>query len=90
MALITGLRKNGKEWTPKFVDSIDNDSCIGCGRCYKACAHGCLDLNEIEDEESDTVKMVMEVSDAGSCIGCEACIIACPKNCFTHSPMEAA
>lgn len=90
MALITGIRRDGTEWTPKYVVSINEDSCIGCGRCYKACAHNCLNLEEIEDEETDSIKMIMEVSDAGACIGCEACGIACPKNCFTHETMEAA
>lgn len=90
MALVTGIRKDGTAWVPKFVESINNESCIGCGRCYKACAHSCLNLSEFEDEETDSIKMVMEIEDANNCIGCEACIIACPKNCFTHATMEAA
>ena len=35
MAYITGLTKNKKEWTPEFIVSIDAETCIGCGRCFK-------------------------------------------------------
>lgn len=87
MAFITGIRKNGQSWTPKFVKTLDNGSCIACGRCFKACAHGCLALQEVEDEESE--RMFMSIVDDGACIGCEACSKACPKGCFTHETVEA-
>ena len=88
MAYLTGMKKDGSDWTPQFVVSIDSEKCIGCGRCYKACAYEVLNLEELEDEETDTVKMVMEVETDGNCIGCLACGHACPKDCFTHEPME--
>ncbi|MDA8098945.1 MAG: 4Fe-4S binding protein, partial [Nitrospiraceae bacterium] len=34
---ITGTTRGGKSWTPRFVDAIDQEKCIGCGRCYKVC-----------------------------------------------------
>ena len=27
---------SGASWTPTFVQSIDEDKCIGCGRCFRA------------------------------------------------------
>ena len=33
MAFITGLTKDGREWTPQFIKAIDKELCIGCGRC---------------------------------------------------------
>ena len=32
MAYITGLRRDKTEYTPQFVKSIDEETCIGCGR----------------------------------------------------------
>lgn len=87
MAFITGTRKNGKEWTPKFIMELSKESCIACGRCFKACAYACLALEEYEDDDGE--KTFMSIVDDGACIGCEACSKACPKGCFTHAPIEA-
>lgn len=87
MTLITGTRRNGTSWVPKFVTALSETTCIACGRCFKACAHGCLALQEVEDEESE--RMYMAIVDEGACIGCEACSKACPKGCFTHATVEA-
>ena len=60
MATLTGLTSGGKTWTPQFVQAIDHDRCIGCGRCFKVCGRNVLQLkamNEegefVEDEEED-------------------------------------
>lgn len=87
MAYITGTKKNGSSWTPQFVMSIDKAKCIGCARCFKSCAFGCLGPYEIEEE--DDARMIMQVTNDGNCIGCRACTKACPKGCLTHAPMEA-
>lgn len=87
MATIIGTRRNGTSWTPKFVTGLDSKTCIACGRCFKACAHGCLELQDVEDEDAD--RMFMAIVNEGACIGCEACSKACPKGCFTHAAIEA-
>lgn len=87
MAIIVGTRRNGTSWVPKFVASLNSESCIACGRCFKACAHGCLALQEIEDDDAE--RMLMSIVNEGTCIGCEACSKACPKGCFTHVTIEA-
>ncbi|WP_244972828.1 4Fe-4S binding protein [Fusobacterium necrophorum] len=33
--------------------NIDRDVCIGCGSCVKACQHGAMILEEVEDEISE-------------------------------------
>lgn len=87
MAYITGLTKDKKEWTPKFIVSIDEETCIGCGRCFKVCSHDVLAFEELD--EDDSAKMFMKVANAGNCIGCEACGKTCSKKCFTFAPVEA-
>lgn len=89
MAYVTGLTKGGKEWTPTFVESIDHEKCIGCGRCFKSCSRKVLGPIEIEDEETDTINMKMDIVNSDGCIGCAGCGVACPKKCFSFAPMEA-
>lgn len=89
MAYVTGLTKGGDSWTPTFVEAIDHEKCIGCGRCFKSCSRKVLGPIEIEDEENDTLNMKMDIVNAGACIGCVGCGVACPKNCFSFAPMEA-
>lgn len=96
MATLTGLTFGGKTWTPKFVQEIDQEKCIGCGRCFKICGHNVLLLkamNEegefVEDEDDDEIeKKVMTVAHQENCVGCEACARICSKNCYTHSALN--
>ena len=85
----------GREWTPSYVVSIDQECCIGCGRCFKACGRSVLALVEkpfaCDDDEDDEFgdrmgNKVMSVKDRDDCIGCEACARICAKKCYTHAP----
>ncbi|MCB1900718.1 ferredoxin III, nif-specific [Cognatazoarcus halotolerans] len=89
--MTTGLTRGGTEWTPQFVTNLDQEKCIGCGRCYKVCPRNVLDLVEREladddDDEDDDNMMVMAIADAMDCIGCGACGRVCPKDCYTYAP----
>lgn len=57
MDRIVSYTRGGKSWTHKFIESIDFERCIGCGRCYKVCGRGVLELIdkpfEGEDEYGD-------------------------------------
>ncbi len=87
MAYITGLTKDKQEWTPQFIVAIDDESCIGCGRCFKVCSRDVLAFEELD--EDDSAKMFMRVAHPGNCIGCEACGRTCSKKCFTFAPAVA-
>jgi Nif-specific ferredoxin III len=87
MSHITGLTRGKKEWTPKFVKKVDDEKCIGCGRCMKICAHGVLAPAEVDEEES--AKMFASVKNPDDCIGCEACGRTCSKKAFTFEPALA-
>jgi Nif-specific ferredoxin III len=102
MSVITGITRGGVEWTPAFVTNINQNNCIGCGRCYKVCPRDVfelvdrddLDLEELDDEGDDDFDeapgMVMNLKDALDCIGCQACSRVCPKKCLSHETLAAA
>lgn len=95
MAVLTGLTRGGIAWEPLFVESIDQEKCIGCGRCFKVCGRNVLSLialdedgEVVEDEDDGEIeRKVMTVAKAENCVGCEACSRICPKNCYTHAPL---
>jgi len=81
--------RDGREWTPRYLESIDHDACIGCGRCYKVCGQGVLapvekPVDDDFDEDEECATTVMSVGDAGACIGCEACAKVCAKKASRH------
>ena len=94
--------RDGRDWTPDFLVSIDDQKCIGCGRCYKVCGREVMTLVGInedgetvplddEDDDDDEIeKKVMVMKDEGACIGCGACARVCPTNCQTHLPEKTA
>ncbi|MEI6896316.1 MAG: ferredoxin III, nif-specific [Psychromonas sp.] len=90
MQTITGLTKSGTSWTPQFVESLDQASCIGCGRCYNVCTRDVFAPEEIDVEDDDEgdydddVRLVMALANADNCIGCGACDKACSKGCFVN------
>lgn len=96
MGVITGITRGGNEWVPAFIVSLNQKTCIGCGRCYKVCPRDVFELVErdidedLDDEDddgfSDDTSMVMKIANAMDCIGCQACAKVCPKDCQTHAP----
>ncbi|HHN66397.1 MAG TPA: ferredoxin III, nif-specific [Nitrospirae bacterium] len=92
MDRIVSYTRGGKSWTPKFIESIDSERCIGCGRCYKVCGRGVLELIdkpfEGEDEYGDDMgNKVMSVANPDDCIGCGACGRVCTRRCHVHVEM---
>ena len=89
---VVGYTRGGGEWWPKFIESIDVNKCIGCGRCYKVCDRGVLELIEKpfegEDEYGDDMgNKVMSIANPSNCIGCGACERVCTKRCHVHTEL---
>ena len=89
MAYVTAKTKGGGEWVQKFVESIDKEKCIACGRCYKCYPSAVMTMDVEEDEDGDEQKFMILVN-AENCLGCMACAKVCPKACYVHTPMEVA
>jgi Nif-specific ferredoxin III len=97
MENITGITRGGSTWVPEFVVELNQENCIGCGRCYKVCPRDVFELVERDygdedddDDFSDEPTMVMAIENALDCVGCQACAKVCPKKCHTHAPAAAA
>ncbi|MEJ2108189.1 MAG: ferredoxin III, nif-specific [Acidiferrobacteraceae bacterium] len=102
MADVIVTLPDGRSWTPQFVESINQEKCIGCGRCFRVCGRDVLQLAGVsedgemvavdmfdDDDDDEYEKKVMTIVNQLNCVGCEACAKICPKKCYTHSPMEA-
>ncbi len=94
MSNIVGYTRGGSEWEPQFIQELNGESCIGCGRCYKVCSRDVFDLieRELSDDDDDDlydddeVMMVMSIKDELDCVGCGSCAKVCPKNCQSFAP----
>ncbi len=92
---------SGEVWTPRFVQNINEETCIGCGRCFKVCPRGVLEMVGVneegervsvsldDDDEEEYEKKIMTIAHQEMCIGCTACSKICPKKCYTHAAVDA-
>ena len=85
------VTRDGTPWTPKYIEAVDYVKCIGCGRCFKVCDQGVLELKGItedgeivDSDDDDAFRQVMTVANGGACVGCNSCALVCGKNAQTH------
>jgi electron transport complex protein RnfB len=65
---------------PRFLAVIDENWCIGCTLCIKACPVDCI---------VGAAKQMHTVVES-QCTGCELCIPACPVDCISLVPSSTA
>jgi dihydropyrimidine dehydrogenase (NAD+) subunit PreA len=62
----------------KIIPKIDQDKCVGCGRCYLSCFDGAHQAIEWDAEKREPS------IDDDLCVGCHLCIHVCPvRGCIT-------
>jgi Nif-specific ferredoxin III len=90
MSEFHALRRDGTPWQPMFIEEINGETCIGCGRCFKVCTHDVLAMMGMtEDDElvapddDEVERMVMTITNMGNCVGCESCVQVCGSKSIT-------
>ncbi len=87
------LTRGGAPWTPEYLLSIDEKACIGCGRCFKVCTRGVMELMGVNDDgelcdpfddDEEIERKIMTVKNPGDCIGCGSCEKVCGTSAQTH------
>ncbi len=73
---LEALLPDGRDSVPPPLAQVDEDWCIGCVRCIKACP-----VDAIVGAPRQ-----MHVVLKGECIGCEHCVSACPVDCIEMLP----
>lgn len=78
--LLQGISKHGFPnliVTSNFLAEINDEACIGCGKCAKSCPINAVTMTAAAKPES-TRKQDAGV-DTALCLGCGVCALACPK-----------
>lgn len=99
MANYTVTLPSGVEWTPQFIAAINQEKCIGCGRCFKTCARDVLQLMAVndegemfaveEDDDEEYEKKVMNIAHPENCVGCESCNNNCARSLISYAAKAA-
>jgi len=73
-------RKDGTRYTPTFSEAVDQEKCIGCGKCVKVCGQGVYVLIEVNGEKKS------HNANADRCLGDCHCHKACPVDALICIP----
>lgn len=64
--------------TSNYLAGISDETCVGCGKCEKACPIHAIDMSAPREGERGKARV-----DASICIGCGVCTLKCPtKACL--------
>lgn len=64
--------------TTGFIPKIIQDSCVGCGKCAKACPIAAIEIVKVDDS-SQLNRKVAKINEQ-ICLGCGVCVRNCHKN----------
>ena len=51
--VIVGVTRGGIQWVPQFVIALNEETCIGCGRCFKVCPRDVLEMVQRSEDNID-------------------------------------
>jgi Nif-specific ferredoxin III len=84
MTYVEAFTRNGTPWVPMYIEAIEQETCIGCGRCFKVCCHDVLAMKAISEDgelvdadDGEAERLIMTIAAPGNCIGCRSCGRVC-------------
>lgn len=63
--------------TSNYIAGINDDICIGCGKCAKACPINAISMSA--EENAEAKKKMRPRIDTSACLGCGVCALKCTK-----------
>jgi len=78
--VLLGISKfgyNGILVTSNFISHCNEETCIGCGKCAKACPINAIKMSPVNNPESKIKKKAK--IDTEICVGCGVCVLKCEK-----------
>jgi formate hydrogenlyase subunit 6/NADH:ubiquinone oxidoreductase subunit I len=63
--------------TTRFIPEVDEQQCVGCGKCVEACPVDAMTLASAHHPEHPRRRRAVLSDDL--CLGCGVCVIACPE-----------
>jgi NAD-dependent dihydropyrimidine dehydrogenase PreA subunit len=72
--------------TSSFIAKINPDTCVGCGKCAKACPIDAIQMIPIQNPQ--TKKKKDAIIDTSICLGCGVCALNCNNGAATLAKRE--
>jgi Pyruvate/2-oxoacid:ferredoxin oxidoreductase delta subunit len=67
--------------TSSFVANLDEETCVGCGKCAKVCPTYCLTMTSAASSENPKQKKPQ--IDRSICLGCGVCGLQCETSAIS-------
>ena len=78
-----GLRQ--PVYTTGFSPQVQEDACMGCGKCAKVCP---VDAIQMAEAQAGERRRSIARIDYDICLGCGVCVRNCPKGCIALKAKE--
>jgi ferredoxin len=70
-------------WKPQFIEEINRDICLDCGRFNEIGGRHTFNLRTI-DNSNNSEQQITTVANPQECADCDACTSIYPEPAYTH------